>query len=189
MSFAIVLSAGGFLMWRFDNNNQDTESYFGISYQSLPSSDVIQVAGQKSATGQAGQKIYKNNTYGFSLKIPESFKISELEDEAGKTILIKNDKYEMQVYASPFDEDIVLTAERIKQDIPDIKMKDVMNVEVGPSTSSGYSKGVAAVTFIDESQNTREVWFVRADNLFQISSRPEDDAITGAIMQLWEWEK
>lgn len=106
-------------------------------------------------------------------------KASELEDEVGKTILIKDGEYEMQIYVSNFDENIILTAERIKQDIPDIKMKDVYKVKAG---------GITAITFIDTNQNTREVWFVNRGFLYQVSSRPEDDEVTGAIMQSWRWD-
>ena len=98
--------------------------------------------------------IYTNSTYGFSLKLPEGMQASSFAEGEGEIVLITNDKllmtnggqdFQMQIYVSPFDEDIVLTAERIKNDLPEMKMESIGEAKWGkyrlfllfPPTKSG----------------------------------------------------
>lgn len=130
---------------------------------------------------EGGAQEYKNENYGFSLSLPEKAVVSEVEE----SILIKNENFEMQISVSEFDEEVTLTAERIKRDIPDMKMGAVESVKVGPSTDSGSS--IEAVAFIDMDDDTRQIWFVYQNNFYQISADSKDDAIVGEIMKSWKW--
>jgi hypothetical protein len=164
ISFVIVLAAAGLLVFR--NNS--------------PLTPLLQ---QERET--EGKK-YQNDAYNFSINIPNNATTTEIDEGEGHTILIQKemsktvfDTYQMQIYMAPFDEDIVLTAERIRQDIPDLKMGNIESVKVG---------GITAVKFIDQDQNTGEIWFVRNGNLFQVSSDPKNDSVTEKIMQSWKWK-
>ena len=116
------------------------------------------------------------------MNLPEGATTTNVEDEEGETILVSKaafDNFQMQIYIMPFDEDIVLTADRIKQDIPDIKMRDAREIKVGET------KGVK---FVDEDQNTKEIWFVRGGFLYQVSSILKDEKITEEIIKSWGWK-
>lgn len=132
--------------------------------KNLPTSDV----GKLNA--------YQNDTYGFSFALSEGATTTSVPDESGETILIQG---KVQIYIMPFDEDIVLTAERIKKDIPDLKMGDEKSAKVGETS---------AVSFTDLDQNTREIWFVRGGYLYQVSSVSADEKVTEEIMESWRWK-
>lgn len=94
--------------------------------------------------------IAQKEKYGFYLNLSKDMSISEpiIDENGGKTILIQFLNLQTQIYTSPFDEDIVLTMAMIKQDIPDLKIKDEGEIEID---------GIPGVKFIDLDQNTNEV--------------------------------
>src|SRR3989344_5222566 len=64
---------------------------------------------------------YTNNTYGFSLTMPEGFKARIMSTSVeGETILLEDQTGNgIQIMITPIDEDIpTLTKNRIQQDIP-----------------------------------------------------------------------
>ena len=87
--------------------------------------------------------------------------------------------FQVQIYISPFDEDIVLTPERIKSDIPDIKMDNIGSTKVG---------GTDAVSFAstnETGQKTSEIWFVKSGNLYQVSTLEANSQNMAQIMDSW----
>lgn len=132
---------------------------------------------------------YTNSTYGFSLSLPEGMQATSFAEGEGEMILITNDKllmpneeknFQMQIYASPFDEDIVLTSERIKKDLPEMVMENTGSTKIGD---------IPAVSFISENeqgQKTKEVWFVKEGNLYQISALAENESKLNEIVKSWQ---
>lgn len=126
---------------------------------------------------------YLDPQYKFSFSKPEGFVITSFKDEGGYTVLLQDkDKNGIQIYISPFDEDIVLTGERIKKDIPDIVMNNIQTISVG---------GVQAQAF--EGQNsifggaTHEVWFVHQYALYQIVTKPALESTLQTIITSWKF--
>lgn len=69
----------------------------------------------------------------------------------------------IQIVVASFDEDIALTPERIKADIPDMVMSDTQMIQVD---------GTQAVAFTSTDASfgrSAEVWLVRGGKLYQIS--------------------
>ena len=150
----------------------------GAGYFLLKNAEIVQNIG-------GGQK-YVHENPNFSFSYEGDYKISSIADadDSSETILVSRsvldtpNAFQMQIFIEPFDEDIALTADRIKRDIPDIKMKDEKEMEIGKT------KGTA---FTDLDQNTREIWFVHQGYLFQASSRLEDGRMMEEIMKGWKW--
>jgi len=132
-----------------------------------------------SATSTPG--VYNDTTAGFSFKYPLDATVQNTTDQndggAGNTTLIVKAKSgeEIQVTVSPFDENISLTADRIKKDIPTMVMKNTKTVQEGVA-SGALGTAVQAVYF--ETATTREVWFVTASNLYQVSGLLSDPRAT-----------
>src|SRR3989344_2092534 len=117
---------------------------------------------------------YTNDTYNFSLSMPEGFTAREVMADQGETIVFENASGDgIQVLITPFDEDLrVLTKERIQADVPDMQITDEQPVEIGdPSTGSTGSPQASSgqvpyqgIAFKSDNPAfdgaSREVWFV-----------------------------
>jgi hypothetical protein len=130
---------------------------------------------------------YTNSIYGFSLDTPEGFTVGELpKDENGaQTILIQNTAGEgIQIFITPFPDDRrVLTEADIRADIPDMQIRNVENVEIGPDH--------LGVAFLSDNEafggDSREVWFVYRGNLYQISTYTRLDSLLQAMFSTWKF--
>lgn len=134
--------------------------------------------------GDAGGSTYTNEVFGFSVVFPDGYKTTELEDDLGKTILVKGEgeKHEFQIFIMPFDEDGPISPERIREDIPEVIIEDPQNITLS---------GTAALLFWGSNESlgkTRELWFVHGGNLYQISSYAEFDAGLSKIMSTWKFK-
>ena len=160
----------------------------------------------------AGRKIYEDTDYGFSFFYPENFSIGAFSDaENTKTILVQNAEKTagIQIYISSFGEDITLTPQRIKKDVPDIAMSDVQTVSIGQSSpersdlkaGTPRSDLVTAVSFKTGNagaDKSREVWFVYKSDLYQISApqltspdlgdlKRSGEVLLDGIINTWKW--
>ncbi len=139
-------------------------------------------------TAAAFTKEYKNDTYKFSLSMPENFTAREIvSEEAGGTgILLESDSRSdgVQITILPFDEDLrSLTKARIEQDIPDLVITDSQTIEIG-DTHTG-------VAFKSDNESfdgaSREVWFVFRGNLYQISTYERLDPLLQKMFATWKF--
>jgi len=157
----------------------------------------------------AGSKIYEDTDYGFSFFYPENFSVGAFSDaENTKTILVQNAENTagIQIFISAFDENITLTPERIKKDVPDIAMSDVKSISVGQEQRSDLgvpalrSDLVTAVSFNSNNSTgqSREVWFVYKSDLYQISApqltspdlgdlKRSGEVLLDDIINTWQW--
>lgn len=136
---------------------------------------------KNSEQNKGSDNIYKNDLYDFSLKLSGGMQASSFQEGEGDTIIISDPStgFQTQIYVSPFDEDIVLNEERIKQDLPDMIMENVGEMKVG---------GVTAVSFTstnDQSQKTKEIWFVKDFNLYQINSDSKYEESLKKLVETW----
>ena len=124
-----------------------------------------------------GYKTYNDTTSRFGFQYPKEYTVKEIpapsEGEARSLLLSKEGKgAAVQVAVSPFDEDIVLTADRIKKDAPDLVMKSPEAVSIGSLT-----KGVKFGSDIGIN-----VWFVAKGSLFQLTAFPADASALDKIV-------
>ena len=177
-----VLAIGGMYLWRGGGTSSSITSFESETLRVDDPEPVLNLSG--------GEEKYRNEKYGFEISLPKDAEVTEIPDERGEIILVKitNDEllmpnggvFEMQIHIAPFGEDVVLTEERIRHDIPNINMSNAQNVQID---------GIGGVGFIDADQNTREVWFVHNKTLYQITANPEQDQITSNILEKFRWER
>lgn len=130
---------------------------------------------------------YRNDTFKFSLSMPEGFRAQELpQDENGAhTIVLQNDKGEgIQIYITPYPEDPKsVTAGDVRSAIPDMQVTEDQVVQIG----ANY-QGVAFKSDNDAFEgDSREVWFVFRGNLYQISTYARLDGLLQAMFGTWKF--
>lgn len=140
--------------------------------------------------------IYTDSQYKFSFEYPKDFTVTKFkEGEEGDTILVQKQgsKDGFQIFISSFDEPGPLTKERVKQDLPDLKMEN--------PEQRVLKNGVPALIFFSEEASlgqTREIWFIHpvrnpdsngASNyyLYQVSTYKELDSLVAAIISTWKF--
>lgn len=111
-----------------------------------------------------GDKNYLDTTSKFTFSYPKDYSVKEIpapaEGEARTLLLSKGENApSVQVAVSPFDEEIVLTIERIETDVPDLEMKNPQAIDIA---------GTKGVKF--ESDAGVNVWFIAKGNLFQLTA-------------------
>lgn len=120
-----------------------------------------------SVVTTSGQ-LYTNKDFGFSFIQPAGYTVGSFDQGDSTVILVQdaNKKNGVQILVSPFDEDIVLSTDRIKKDLPNITLNEVGSVRVG--------NAVIAVSFTSNFSTfgvpSRNVWFVYKKHLYQISA-------------------
>jgi hypothetical protein len=131
-------------------------------------------------------KTYENQELRFSLTMPEGFQVREVKDRGIYTIVLEDTNANgIQVVATPFDEDIrELTPAMINADLPDLEITNPQPVEIGET-----HKGLA---FLSNNEaydgSSREVWFVFAGHLYQISTYAHLDNLLQAMFGTWKFQ-
>jgi hypothetical protein len=109
---------------------------------------------------------YTHPVYGFSFPYIKDFTVEEIKDEQGDIVLVENPAVGMgfQVFITPDDETGPLTAERIRHDLPDMPMDEVVAFSLPDETAA-----VRFVTHDPELGDVGETWLRREGYLFQLS--------------------
>ncbi|MEK7116547.1 MAG: hypothetical protein AAB837_00070 [Patescibacteria group bacterium] len=134
------------------------------------------LAKNNKTTQNIKEQKYSHENPAFSFSYTGDYKISSIADESGEAILVQSEEFQMQIYTAPFDEDIVLTEERIKQDVPDMAMEN---------TNVFSLDDVNGVVF--ESEGMQNVWVVNDGFLYQISTYLNQKEEMQKILDKWEW--
>ena len=125
--------------------------------------------------------------YGFRFKHPRDMKVGSFPQGEGEVIVVQNaaKKIGFQIYIQSIAENIDITAKRIRNDIPELAISDVRPLELG-----GGSKGISFLSNNKEfGGNSREAWFTRKGNLFQVSTYTALDPMLGSVLDTWEFYK
>ena len=127
---------------------------------------------------------YENATHRFSFMYPEGFTVRSFSADGGESILLERGGDGLQIFITPFDEIGDITEERIRKDIPDMRIDGAQPVELGTS-----GKGLAFISDNAEwGGNSREVWFAFNGNLYQLSTYARLDMLLKAILNTWKFE-
>lgn len=158
--------------------------------------------GDKADKGETDWTNYENSSFGFSLKHPKEFKVSEFSDEKGLAILFEEagGKRGFQIFISEFDEAGPITVERVRRELPKLVMEDEQEIVLGGRTSPGgsTSQKFPALVFFSRDESlgrTREAWFIwpqdpklSGNYLFQVTARAEWDKMLSKIMATWKFK-
>ncbi len=129
---------------------------------------------------------YTSKKYRFTFNYPKEFHVSEIPTGDQDVILIQNPNKEVgaQILVSIAQEDVDLTADVIRKDLPDIEIGSPQKVEVGENR-----KGLS---FVSDNENfggkSREVWFIYDGNLYQISTYYEFDDFLKGLFKSWKFQ-
>jgi len=137
-----------------------------------------------------GVKTYTHLSGAFSFEYPADLSVSSFGvayDESGEIILVQDNKGKggLQIIVSVFDEDVVLTEERIRRDIPDLVMLDVRVRTLGIG-----EKKVQAVVFTSTNSSmgkSSEAWFVYGGRLYQVSTPRDAEYLLDKILTSWKF--
>ena len=118
-------------------------------------------------SGRQAQGTRYEDPSGFSFELPQGYRARKVEEEAQATIIIeKGAGSGFQIVVSSYDEPSgEFGVARIKQDLPDLVMRDVKEISVA------NGKGVAF-----DSDSGHEIWFVAGGSLFQMTA-PQNEII------------
>jgi hypothetical protein len=142
-----------------------------------------------SLTAELGQaQTYQATEDNFTFVYPEKLKITEIPIdgvEGGKRILAESGeaKKGFEVVILPFDENGVLTKERILQDVPDMVIKNEKKVTVGGN--------IEAIQFEGEDESigaTSEIWFTHSGHIYEARTYPEFGAGMAEILTHWKFK-
>ncbi len=181
IGFAIVVIAGVFFLKKTPTAD-------------LSFSPKTEVATTTPAQTDVNDGRYINPNYAFSFIPPKGFTVSSFgdTDQSGTpvtTVLIQEEslyKKGAQILISAWDErESALTPERIHHDIPSMHMEDV-------STRNIVNIGTV-VEFTSDNPDfagkSREIWFVAHDDLYQMSTYAENEALVDGILSTWDFQQ
>lgn len=130
------------------------------------------------------EHVYQHQKPHFSFAIPEGHTVGEVIEQGGETIVVQDVSTGLgfQLFISPFDEDITLTQERIRQDLPGLVMESVQTIPIAERT------GVAFVSQNQTFGTSREVWFVYGGYLYQMSTYLESEVLLLRVLETFTIE-
>lgn len=189
----LILAAAGFFVY-LSRSSHSTPS--PLSSNGEQTQEAIQTAQNQMAKAEE-QNVYTHPDPYFSFNYPKTMNASSFEEAEGETVLLQSSPpgtggvpaagggggtLGMQIFISPFEENITLTAERIKKDIPGIKMSGEKPVSVGNITAASFMGQ-------DESLGqTYEVWLVYNKHLYQILSYASQKDLVDKILETWKFQ-
>lgn len=142
-------------------------------------------AGAQPAPGS-----YADASHGFSFKVPDGYSVRAFTDstsDPAKDFVVVQDTagQGVQIAVTPFEDAKELTAEMIKNDIPDMKVADARAVDVG----DGYTGIAFASDNAAYGGDSREIWFVYHGALYQLSTYARSQSLLEQVFGTWRFTK
>lgn len=145
---------------------------------------TVAILKPKDFTVVENENIYNDVSGRFSFTLPVSFGSFPEQVDNGELILfsIPGTSDVFQLYITPFDEKAdVLTVDRLKTDIPDIKISEPQSIVV-----DGVGRGLSFVSE-EDGRNKREIWFVYGGYLYQVTISIESAEIVYRVLDSWDF--
>jgi hypothetical protein len=188
---ALIGILGGFFFLRLFNNSKSSD----VVVEQLLTIGDHQL--QEAVFLGEGFQTYAHPRYGFSFEFPEEFIIQTYTEAAGETIVVQKennnelpveDKVGLQIYITAFNEEEVLTAERILQDVPGAVIENPQHVIINPLAPANGE--VTALLFWSEDPavgRTREIWFTDNNYLYEVTAYAHVDEWLARVISSWRF--
>jgi len=143
------------------------------------------ISGGEGHGGPSGWKYFENEQYGFALYVPPNLNLVPYDEGSGARTFSFEDTASgdgFQIFVVPYFEDTI-SQERFLQDAPSGVRNDVTEITVD---------GISANAFISEHMlmgETREVWFIKDDYLYEVTSYKKLDTWLMEIMNTWRFTR
>lgn len=202
----LVLSLAALLVFTLFHHKENGLSLFSspvfpgaLSSQTTPS---VLGEGQVTSAIAPNKERYTNTLVGFSFLYPKEFTISSFGspyDETGETVLLQSleaglsgrDKERgLQILITPFDEDIILTVERIRKELPSLAVVNAKEVSFGSAAVSKIDRTAWGVIFGSKNSfmgKSHEAWFVFEKRLYQISAPADSEELFNEVVRSWKF--
>lgn len=131
-------------------------------------------------------KEFIHETHNFSFLYPGNLSVGRFDEGDGETIVIQNaeERVGFQIYITSVGEEIIMTRERIQEDLPDLEVRDPRPVQLGEQSGQGLA-------FLSDNESyggsSREVWFTFNGYLYQISTYASLDPLLQQVLNSWEF--
>ncbi len=190
-----VVGAGGYAAYRFRAPSENNSSGLAPTTAS-PAPVALSPEEQKTMSETMAKVVevpapalgpmYTNKKYGFSVQMPNDFKVQELpgDDATSQTVLLQNTKGDgVQILITKYPDTAMLTGDDVRSNIPDMRVVQEQVVNIGPDY-----RGVAFMSDNDAFAGaSREVWFVFHGNLYQISTYARLDPLLKSMFITWKF--
>jgi hypothetical protein len=126
---------------------------------------------------------YVNRELGFGFGHPPGYSATTFSSDPESTTLLlqhPDKRASLQIVVTQLDEPITLTADYIRQELPEYPVKNPEPVRL-----DGKKRGVVFASENEKFGESREIWFTRKQMLFQISSYRAFDPFVKAIFSSW----
>jgi hypothetical protein len=167
----LLLGAGAFYIYKGAGQSQSV-----VPPPLAKSTPITQEVG-------AGQRVYKNTAFHFSLQYPDTLQATEYKENGGAvtaTFANADNSQSFEVYVTPYS-GTQITDSRFKTDEPSGTFVQPTNVLIA---------GTQATMFYGNNpimSDTREVWFIKNGFLYEVATYKELDTWLGQIMQTWQF--
>lgn len=166
-----VLTIGGMIFWSTSKSGED-----------LKVGEELKIAEREMKTAE-NQNVFKHENPIFSFTYPKGFKAGSFPEGGGEVVLLQSDSgvLGLQVYLTFFGEEVVLTEEKLRKDLPEMEIKNTAKTKVG---------GVEALSFLSKNESlgeTYEIWLIHKGFLYQIISYAGQKTLVDEILKTWQW--
>lgn len=174
----IFAAAVGVVVWNKSKRGEPTVEAAKTIFQNPKAASEPQKNSAESFS-------YTHPLFGFTFSLNEKFNTGTFPEGEGEMLMVKltgEQAQQTQIYITKFGEPGPVSAQRISKDLPDMVVEQPVDISVNGEPA------VAFVSRLASGQKTREVWFVRGGNLYQISAPQESEKMVSDMLSSWRWE-
>lgn len=192
ITFVLMIAIGAGVFFVYDSkNNTAQDPYFSfeallskleLTEPEVEAETLVEINDSVTASGDKELPLtYINKQFGFQFNLPEGYSGSSFTEGNGVTVLLQNQTLgqTFQIYIQNFDETEAVTIDRIQQDVPDLTINNPLNAII----ARGDIEALVFEGVSDDFGKTREVWFVKGGNLYQVIAPFEMEHTIGPIVE------
>ncbi len=150
-----------------------------------PSDPVRSAEGGATDQQSNGASIlsYTHPVLGFMFSYPGNYKVSNLADDQGETVLIQDNGKGTQIYITDFTAKVDFNSALVRNELKGQKIENLKDI-VMPAGFNAISFS-SSDAFIGQAW---DVWFVQNKKLYQITSQAGHDALLKSLVESFKFE-